>query len=176
MIIIKEMKDLVQNAYQLFGIRLMPDQVNAFETFERELLEWNDRFNLTAIQEPQQIRLKHFLDSLSCLPVMRDGTMKRVIDVGTGAGFPGIPLKIACPSIQLTLVESIGKKASFCQYMVERLEMQDVEIVRERAEALGLNPAHRQQYDWAVARAVAVMPVLAEYLLPLLYLWAKIEQ
>ncbi len=168
MIIIKEMKELVQNAYQLFGIRLTPDQVNAFETFERELLEWNDRFNLTAIQEPQQIRLKHFLDSLSCLPVMREGTLKRVIDVGTGAGFPGIPLKIACPSIQLTLVESIGKKASFCQYMVERLELQDVDIVRERAEVLGLDPVHRQQYDWAVARAVAVMPVLAEYLLPLL--------
>ncbi len=168
MIIIKGMKELVQNAYHLFGIRLTSGQIDAFETFERELLDWNERFNLTAIQEPQQIRIKHFLDSLSCLPVMREGALNRVIDVGTGAGFPGIPLKIACPNIQLTLVESIGKKASFCQYMVERLELQDVEIVQERAEVLGLQPAHRQQYDWAVARAVAVMPVLAEYLLPLL--------
>ena len=168
MIIIKDMKELAQNARHLFKIQLTAAQINAFETYERELLEWNDRFNLTAIHEPQQIRIKHFLDSLSCLPVMREGTLNRVIDIGTGAGFPGIPLKIACPNIQLTLVESIGKKASFCQHMIERLELQDVVIVQERVETLGLQLNHRQQYDWAVARAVAVMPVLAEYLLPLL--------
>jgi 16S rRNA (guanine527-N7)-methyltransferase len=162
------MKELTQNAYHLFGIRLTAAQISAFEIFERELLDWNDRLNLTAIQEPQQIRIKHFLDSLSCLPVMRDSAPNRVIDVGTGAGFPGIPLKIACPTIQLTLVESIGKKASFCQHVVERLELQNVEIIQERVEFLGLHPSFRQQYDWAVARAVAVMPVLAEYLLPLL--------
>jgi 16S rRNA (guanine527-N7)-methyltransferase len=93
--------------------------------------------------------------------------MERVIDVGTGACFPGIPLKIACPAMRLTLVESVGKKAAFCQHMAETLRLKEVEVVLGRAETVGVNPAHREGYDWAVARAVASMPVLMEYLLPL---------
>ncbi len=161
------MKDLAQFAQTLIGIRLSPSQLKAFCQYERELLEWNARFNLTAIQEPEKIRLKHFLDSLTCLIAMRDRPMERVIDVGTGAGFPGLPIKIACPSIHLTLVESVGKKADFCQHVVHTLGLDRVEVLQARAEEVGHQATHREQYDWALARAVATMPVLAEYLLPL---------
>lgn len=167
------MKELQQNALTLFGVRLTANQIAAFECFENELLEWNERFNLTAIQEAGQVRTKHFLDSLSCIPILReslaesDQSPRRLIDVGTGAGFPGIPLKIALPSIRLTLVESVSKKASFCQHIVQTLKLDGVEILQERAENLGVLSGHRQQYDWALARAVARMPVLMEYLLPL---------
>ena len=91
----------------------------------------------------------------------------RVIDVGTGAGFPGLVLKIAHPEIRLTLVESVAKKANFCRLVVESLDLKNVEVLTERAEVLGQSPQHREQYDWAVARALATMPALAEYLLPL---------
>jgi len=161
------MRELAEQAQSLFGVRLGPAQLAALERYERELLEWNSRFNLTAIHEPEKIRTKHFLDSLSCLLVMRDTPVDRVIDVGTGAGFPGLPLKIACPNMRLTLVESVGKKADFCRHVVETLKLENVEVLTTRAELLGQARAHREQYDWALARAVAVMPVLAEYLLPL---------
>jgi len=165
--IINHVKELAQYARTLLGIRLAPVQLAALEAYEHELLDWNARFNLTAIQETDQIRVKHFLDSLTCLCVMRESPMERVIDVGTGAGFPGIPLKICCPSIRLTLVESVGKKADFCRHVAKTLGLDNLEVVQERAETLGQMPAYREQYDWAVARAVAIMPVLAEYLLPL---------
>jgi 16S rRNA (guanine527-N7)-methyltransferase len=161
------MNELARISYQLFNLRLNPAQVAAFEAYEKELLSWNARFNLTAIQEPSQIMFKHFLDSLSCLLVMRESTLESVVDVGSGAGFPGLPLKIACPQIHLTLVESVGKKVAFLNHIISLLGLQNVTVVNERAETIGHQPEHRQKYDWAVARAVAIMPVLAEYLLPL---------
>jgi 16S rRNA (guanine527-N7)-methyltransferase len=93
--------------------------------------------------------------------------MEKIIDVGSGAGFPGLPLKIICPRMQLTLVESVGKKANFLRHIVNTLGLQDVQIHQERVETMGQKPAHRQKYDWAIARAVANMPVLVEYLMPL---------
>lgn len=161
------MNELLQSARTLLGLRLSPAQVSALEIYEQELLTWNSRVNLTAIQEPEQVRIKHFLDSFTCVLVMRDTPLERVIDVGTGAGFPGIPLKILFPAMRLTLVEAVGKKADFCRHLVGRLGLEGVEVVHERAEVLGQLPAYRQQFDWALARAVAVLPVLVEYLLPL---------
>jgi len=161
------MKELVSLAQSIIGIRLTAAQLAAFERYERELLEWNARINLTAIREPKQIRVIHFLDSLTCLCVMQGTPMERVIDVGTGAGFPGIPLKILYPKMRLTLVESVGKKANFCRHVVKNLGLEGVEVIQERAETVGQSPAHREKYDWALARAVAVLPVLSEYLLPL---------
>jgi 16S rRNA (guanine527-N7)-methyltransferase len=161
------MKELLRHARTIAGVHLTGTQYRDFQCYEHTLVEWNQRINLTAIKDPGQIQIKHFLDSLTCMVAMSESTRDRVIDVGTGAGFPGMPLKIACPEIQLTLVESIGKKAEFCRQLAQTLEMQGVEIVQDRAETIGQSPQHRQKYDWAVARAVAEMAVLAEYLLPL---------
>jgi len=161
------MEKLVHEAQQLFGVHLTGRQVVALMTFERELLAWNEKFNLTAIRDVEGIRTKHFLDSFSCVLAWKENPPRRLIDIGTGAGFPGIPLKILYPSMRLTLVESVGKKTNFCRHMVETLKLDDTEVVTARAEDVGQMPAHREAYDWAVARAVANLQVLAEYLLPL---------
>ena len=161
------MEKLVHEARQLFGIHLTGRQVVALIILERELMEWNEKFNLTAIRDAEGIRTKHFLDSFSCTLAWKETPPRRMVDVGTGAGFPGLPLKILYPSIQLTLIESVGKKANFCRHMVEVLKLDATEVITARAEDLGQMPAHREAYDWAVARAVADLPTLAEYLLPL---------
>jgi 16S rRNA (guanine527-N7)-methyltransferase len=161
------MDKLIKDAQQLFAISLTPKQASLLACYERELLEWNERFNLTAIRDVEGIRAKHFLDSLSCTLAWKEQLPRRLIDVGTGAGFPGLVLKILYPGLKLTLVESVGKKANFCQHMVQALALDNVEVLTARAEEVGQLPAHREKYDWAVARAVAGMPILAEYLLPL---------
>jgi 16S rRNA (guanine527-N7)-methyltransferase len=161
------MQELAQHAQRQLGLHLTRSQLAALSLFERELVDWNTRFNLTAIRDPHEIHIKHFLDSLTCLTALRESPADRLIDVGTGAGFPGIPIKVVYPKMQLTLVESVGKKAEFCRHVVNILDLHGVEVVQERAEVLGQNPSYREQYDWAVARAVAILPVLAEYLLPL---------
>jgi 16S rRNA (guanine527-N7)-methyltransferase len=161
------MNEFAANARDLLNINLTTSQQKAFEIYEEELIAWNSLHNLTAIADPQQIRIKHFLDSLSCILAMENTRKNRVIDIGTGAGFPGLPLKILDANIQLTLVESIGKKAAFCEHICRELGLTQVEIIQERAETVGHDPNKREQYDWALARAVAALPVLVEYLLPL---------
>ena len=161
------MKEFAQQVHKQLGVRLTAAQLDLLARYEQELIEWNARFNLTAIRSLQEIRTKHFLDSLTCLLVLRVMPPERLVDIGTGAGFPGIPLKVIYPKLQLTLVESVGKKAEFCRHVVRTLGLSGVEVVQERAEVLGQSPAHREKYDWAVARAVAILPVLAEFLLPL---------
>lgn len=161
------MEKLAQDALQLLGLRLSPRQLAAFERYEAELIDWNSRHNLTAIREPAGIRSKHFLDSLTCTQAWRDNPPSSLIDIGTGAGFPGIPLKILQPSLSLTLVESVGKKVEFCRHVVQALGFDKVEVLQARAEEVGQLQKHRERYDWAVARAVANLPILVEYLLPL---------
>ena len=168
------MEKFTKDAQTLLGLRLNPRQLAAFERYEQELLSWNEKFNLTAIRDSEGVRTKHFLDSLSCLLVMRDNPPARLVDIGTGAGFPGIPLKILLPNIQLTLVESVGKKADFCRHVVEVLNLDKVEVLTCRAEEMGQDRNHRERYDWAVARAVAALPVLAEFLLPLVKIGGSI--
>lgn len=148
------------------GLSLSKKQLEQFQRYQLLLLEWNERMNLTAITVPAQIQLRHFLDSLSCATVTGDLNGKRLIDVGTGAGFPGLPLKILYPALQLSLVESVIKKTTFLTVVVKELDLQEVLVLPERAEVLGQSPAHREQYDWAVGRSVAELRVLAEYLLP----------
>ena len=162
------METLAREAQALFNIHLTRHQVTALSTYEKELLEWNQKFNLTAIRDSESIRTKHFLDSLSCVLAWKALPPNSLIDVGTGAGFPGIPLKILYPNLKLTLVESVGKKAMFCEHVVRLLGLEQVDVVHARAEDLGQNPQHREKYDWAVARAVANLHVLSEYLIPLL--------
>ncbi|MHB0989494.1 MAG: 16S rRNA (guanine(527)-N(7))-methyltransferase RsmG [Bellilinea sp.] len=161
------MEKLAQDLRSLVGIQLTMRQLAAFKKYEEVLLEWNKNINLTAIRDGEGIRNKHFLDSLTCMLAWRDRPPERLIDIGTGAGFPGIPLKIIMPRLQLTLVESVGKKLEFCRHMVDILGLENVTCLQARAEELGLAHGHREKYDWAVARAVANLPVLAEYLLPL---------
>jgi 16S rRNA (guanine527-N7)-methyltransferase len=160
------MNKLAELVYQQVGLRLSRAQLSALRHYEQELLTWNTRVNLTAIRDVDEVRTKHFLDSLTCLLAIRENPPARLIDVGTGAGFPGLVLKIVLPATQVTLVESVGKKADFCRHMVQTLELEHVQVIQERAEVLGQSLEHREQYDCAVARAVAGLPVLAEYLLP----------
>jgi 16S rRNA (guanine527-N7)-methyltransferase len=160
------MEKLVHEAQQLFNVHLTGRQVMSLISYERELLDWNQKFNLTAIRDTEAIRTKHFLDSFSCVLAWKANPPHRLVDVGTGAGFPGLPLKILYPSMKLTLVESVGKKAMFCHHIVRVLGLEGVDVIQTRAEALGQKAEHREQYDWAVARAVANLNVLSEFLLP----------
>jgi 16S rRNA (guanine527-N7)-methyltransferase len=162
------MEKLVRDAQALFNVHITARQVMSLITYEKELLEWNQKFNLTAIRDTESIRTKHFLDSFSCVLAWKALPPNHLIDVGTGAGFPGLPLKILYPNLKLTLVESVGKKAMFCQHIVSVLGLEHVDVIQVRAEDIGQNPKHREKYDWAIARAVASLNVLSEYLIPLL--------
>ncbi|TFH34742.1 MAG: 16S rRNA (guanine(527)-N(7))-methyltransferase RsmG [Anaerolineales bacterium] len=151
---------------ELIGYRLNAAQAESFHWYAQELIAWNQRFNLTAIVDPVEIDIKHFLDSLTCLKVLEFRPPGRVVDIGTGAGFPGIPIKLLFPQFELTLLESIKKKVDFCQHIIDALGLEGVRVIHARAETLGQDPDHRERYDWGIARAVAIAPVLLEYLLP----------
>ncbi|MCA9864889.1 MAG: 16S rRNA (guanine(527)-N(7))-methyltransferase RsmG [Anaerolineae bacterium] len=151
---------------QSFDLHLTTDQLRQFDVYERLLLEWNDRISLTAIRGPHEIRIRHFLDSLTCATVTGSLAECSMIDVGSGAGFPGLPLKILFPGLRLTMMDSIGKKARFLELVVRELGLRDVTVLAERAETLGHSPTYRATFDWATARAVAELRVLAELLLP----------
>ncbi|HZU87305.1 MAG TPA: 16S rRNA (guanine(527)-N(7))-methyltransferase RsmG [Anaerolineaceae bacterium] len=161
------MQKLAEDLRQLTGLHMTARQQEQFALYARELVDWSTRMNLTTILDEDGIRIKHFLDSLSCLLVMDQAMPGRVVDVGSGAGFPGIPLKIMLPEMRLTIIESVQKKTIFCRHLVEALGLEGVEVEALRVEDAGRMPKHRQQYDWALARALGPMPVVAEYLLPL---------
>lgn len=164
------MKELAATAKSLLGYTLSQDQIAKLQILEAELMDWNERINLTAIRDSEGIRTKHFLDSLTLLLAWdRNNPPVSIIDIGTGAGFPGLVLKLIWPTSRVTLVESVHKKADFCRHIAERLNLTGVQVVAKRAEAVGQDPDHRQTYDLAVARAVARMPILMEYLLPLVH-------
>jgi 16S rRNA (guanine527-N7)-methyltransferase len=157
-------------------VPLTSDQLGAFRIYYETLVAWNERMNLTRITGYEAVQVKHFLDSLSCVPVITDAATVlnwstdaslRAIDMGTGAGFPGVPLKIALPTLSLTLLEATGKKAEFLRFLVERLKLSEVVVANARAEDAGQELTYREQYDLALARAVAGMATLAELTLPL---------
>ena len=146
------------------------EQRAKLDLFRTTLLEWNEKMNLTGITDPAEIETKHFEDSISALaafPEAKAGAPLTLIDVGSGAGFPGIPLAIVRPDIQVTLVESVNKKAQFLEHVVEKLELKNCTVASARAEEVGQHIDYREKYDIAIARAVALLPILAEYLLPL---------
>lgn len=156
---------------EALGLRLAPVQVEAFRAFLVELLAWNAKLNLTTVTNPEQVETRHFLDSLSVLQAEEAqralaSPEARAIDIGSGAGFPGIPLAIAYPQAQMTLLEATGKKVGFLEHVTRRLGLERVTAVHGRAEDLARDPAHREQYGLALARAVAALPVVAEYALP----------
>jgi len=149
---------------------ITPEQRAKLDLFRDTLLEWNEKMNLTGITDPAEIETKHFEDSISALaafPKAKAGVPLTLIDVGSGAGFPGIPLAIVRPDIQVTLVESVNKKAQFLEHVIEKLELKNCTVASARAEEVGQHVDYREKYDIAIARAVALLPILAEYLLPL---------
>ncbi len=157
---------LVAGAKSL-GIALSREQVAQFKQYQELLLEWNERMNLTAVRDPEAIQARHFVDSLACSLATGDFNGQLLIDVGSGAGFPGLPLKIIYPDLRLRLLESVGKKRDFLQTAIDALCLADAQVMGGRAEDAGQNRVQREAYDWAVARAVARLGTLVEYLLPL---------
>ncbi len=135
-----------------------------FKTYAAELLEWNKKTNITAITGEYEIYKNHFLDSLSVLPLINP--KGNLLDVGTGGGFPGLVLKIVCPELKVTVMDSVAKKVVFLDHIIDTLKLEGVESKWGRAEEFGRDPAFREQYDVVTARAVATMPVLAEFCLP----------
>ncbi len=148
-----------------WGISLTDTQLASFARYTSELQAWNSHINLTAIKDEQDIVVRHYLDSLWC-SLAWQATPNALVDVGSGAGFPGVPLKIVFPSIRLTLIEATGKKTRFLEHLVQVLELNHVTILNARAEHVCHMPPYRRQYDVAVARAVASLAKLAEYCLP----------
>lgn len=175
--------ELLREGAKSLGLILGSVHLSAFEQYYRELASWNQRFNLTTITGYEEVQSRHFLDSLSCVlalpagdgeekvpdevPLQRSLHPLWCVDVGSGAGFPGLPLKIMLPEAKMTLVEATGKKVVFLRHIVRVLQLENVEVIHARAEDVGHMPEHRERYDLVVARAVASLCVLAEYCLPL---------
>lgn len=177
--------ELLREGARALGLCLSAEHVQAFQIYYRELNAWNRRFNLTTVTRCEDVQLKHFLDSLTCLVALPTPGAERgpglpdvvpltgrdspllCVDVGSGAGFPGLPLKIMRPALQMTLLESSRKKVAFLEHLVQCLSLTGVELLWARAEEAGQDAHHRERYDVALARAVADLAVLVEYCLPL---------
>ncbi len=158
--------DYLQKEAEKVNIHLNEDQLQQFSTFYQDLVEKNKVMNLTAITEPMDVTVKHFLDSLSLVRTFSLDVDMRVLDLGTGGGFPGLPLKIAYPKVEFVLADSLNKRIKFLSEEIERLSLQKIQAVHGRAEDLARQAQHRQQYDVVVSRAVANLSTLCEYCLP----------
>jgi len=163
------MKKLIEGAKKL-GIELNARQIKQFELYYQELIEWNKRINLTAITDYSTVQVKHFLDSLTIILALRREEAEKVdfniVDIGTGAGFPGVPLKILFPRPRLVLIEPTAKKISFLNHIISKLELKNVEVVNSRAEEAAHSPLYREQFALVLSRAVALLPTLVELTLP----------
>ena len=159
------MRKLEAGAKKL-GLELTQAQLEQFEVYYSELVGWNEQINLTAITDYEEVQLKHFLDSLTVSLACNPAKVNNVIDVGTGAGIPGIPLKITLPEVRLTLLEATTKKVSFLHHITQTLELKDVEIIVGRAEEVAHVPQYRERFNLVLSRAVAALPTLVELTLP----------
>lgn len=163
------MEKLIEGAAKL-GLILSSSQIRRFEIYYRQLIEWNEKLNLTRIVDYQSVQVKHFLDSLTVALALSKTELESsdfsIIDIGTGAGFPGVPLKILFPEPRLVLVEPTKKKAVFLRTLLERLQLAGADVLNHTAEEAARLPMHREQYSLVVSRAVALLPTLAELTLP----------
>ena len=168
--LLKDDENILIDGCQKMGININNEQIRKFSRYLELLVQWNQKINLTSLKTSQEIIIKHFLDSISCVKVINKYVNKEgisVIDVGAGAGFPGIPIKIICPSIRLSLLEARKKKSIFLKKVTEEMNFQQAKILNGRAEAFGKSADHRERYDVVISRAVAPLNVLSEYCLPL---------
>ena len=155
----------LESGAQKLGLHLSPKQLEQFQVYYQELIDWNQRVNLTAITGYEEVQIKHFLDSLTVVLVLKQPLGKesfRLIDVGTGAGIPGIPLKIILPDIKLVLLEATAKKADFLHHIKDKLGLDDVEIIVGRAEDVAHKAQYRENFELVLSRAVARLPTLVE--------------
>jgi 16S rRNA (guanine527-N7)-methyltransferase len=163
------MEKLIKGAGKL-GIKFNARQVKQFELYYRELIEWNKKINLTAITDYSSVQVKHFLDSLTITLALPGKEVERpdfnIIDIGTGAGFPGVPLKILFPRPRLVLIEPTTKKTAFLHHIIHKLELEKVELLNNRAEEAAHLPLYREQFALVLSRAVALLPTLVELTLP----------
>ena len=160
---------LIEEYSNQLQIKLNEKQKEQFYNYMKLLIEWNEKINLTAIVEPKEIVLKHFVDSLTISKYIKENSY--IADVGTGAGFPGIPLKILRADIKVVLVDSLNKRIKFLDEVINKLELTNIKTIHSRAEEFGQNKEYREKFDIVTSRAVANLATLSEYLLPL----AKIE-
>lgn len=168
----KRFEEEMSKKSKILGVRFSVEQIEQFYKYMNLLIEWNEKMNLTAITEPKEIILKHFIDSLTILKYIDDNS--KLVDVGTGAGFPGVPLSIMNPTLKITLVDSLNKRLIFLQEVVKELNLKNIEIVHARAEEFGQNKNYREKFDIATSRAVANLATLSEYLVPLVKIGGKI--
>lgn len=155
----------------LIEINLDNNQLEEFYKYMCLLIEWNEKMNLTAIIEPKEIILKHFIDSLTILNEIED--KKTLIDIGTGAGFPGIPLKIAKPNLKVVLLDSLNKRILFLNEVINKLELENIETIHARVEDIGKNIKYRENFEIVTSRAVANLAILSEYMIPLTKIGGK---
>lgn len=153
------------------NISLLKEQYGQFYAYMELLIEWNEKMNLTAITEPKEIILKHFVDSLTIAKYVKED--KSIIDMGTGAGFPGIPIKIYRKDVKVVLADSLNKRIKFLDEVIDKLKLENVETIHCRAEELGKNKQYREKFDYATSRAVANLSILSEYLMPFVKLNGK---
>lgn len=158
-------RELFEKGCNEYGINMNEDIFSKFMKYKEILLEWNEKFNLTAIKDEQDIFIKHFLDSLSILKYIKEEDVE-LIDIGTGAGFPGIPVKIIRDNINVTLADSLAKRVNFLRNVISELHLKGINAVHGRAEDLAKDKDKREKYDYCTARAVASLPILLEYCLP----------
>ncbi len=156
----------LKEAIMEMGLGCSDEQADQFERYMRGVLEWNEKINLTRITEPEEFVVKHFLDSLVCCNREEFRQAERIIDVGTGAGFPGIPLAILAPEKKFVLMDSLAKRLKIIDELCAEAGISNVETIHARAEELARNKKHREKYDLCVSRAVANLAVLSEYCLP----------
>ncbi len=152
--------------FNAMGIPVSETQLNQFEIFYKLLIQENEKYNLTGITDKEEVYIKHFLDSLLIQQLPFDFNAKTMIDIGTGAGFPAIPLKILYPSLKMTCLDALNKRIGFINMSIEALHLNDVELIHGRAEDFGQNPKYRGQFDFAVSRAVAELRLLLEFVMP----------